>query len=53
QTLVDQCLQARQCLPLCQKVAGSNFDIVHCEIHQQPDPEFIEVHVGVEGTCGA
>lgn len=53
QPLVDQCLQARQCLPLCQKVAGPNADVIHCEIHQQPDPEFIEVHVGLESFCGA
>ena len=54
QLLVDQCVQpGHDCLPLCEKLTGLGpSQILHCEIHPQTDPEFIQVHVGVEGFCG-
>jgi hypothetical protein len=52
QMLIDRCLDPslRDCLPLCEKVSGES-GIVHCEIHTQTDPAFVQVHVGVAGGC--
>jgi len=54
QPLVDQCMQAKQCMPLCEHLVNQSYanNIVHCEIHTQTDPEFIQVHVGLETFCG-
>jgi hypothetical protein len=55
QPLIDRCLDPtlKDCLPLCRKVSGINGNIVHCEIHMQTDPAFIQVHVGSQALCGA
>jgi hypothetical protein len=52
QMLVDQCLDPslKDCEPLCEQVSGQN-TIVHCEIHPQTDPAFIQVHVGLQSFC--
>jgi hypothetical protein len=54
QQLVDRCLDPTlmDCMPLCQKLVGqSPATIVHCEIHPQTDPAFVQVHVGIQGIC--
>jgi hypothetical protein len=54
QALIDRCVDPalHDCIPLCAKVSGSSPGlIVHCEIHPQTDPAFIQVHVGFEAPC--
>jgi hypothetical protein len=54
QALIDRCLDpaTKDCGPLCEKVSGGQQPIIHCEIHMQTDPAFVEVHVGVAAFCG-
>jgi hypothetical protein len=55
QQLIDRCQDPtlRDCMPLCQKLVDPRFGIVHCEIHPQTDPAFVQVHVGIQGSCPA
>jgi hypothetical protein len=53
QKLIDRCRDPAlpDCLPLCQALEGMRAQIIHCELHPETDPNFIQVHVGTAAFC--